>query len=454
MANYFAANKLYENDGNLNFTDVSASKGIVTSPDPSCGATFGDLNEDGFLDIYVSNYVERNALYLYNPQTQTYQNIASTSGTENGVQASFCSSFFDFDNDGDLDIYVANDRSLYQNAMYMNMGNMSFVDVSVPTTTNLAVFAMSTAIGDYNNDQEFDIFITDIGNSHLLENQIGTNLFENVSIATNTRINAINWGANFFDFDNDFDEDLYVSNANNNYNFPNVLCVNNGAGGFDRPLDLSGGLAGIDTMGAYINAILDFNNDGKQDIAVSGTTNTGFFLFSNHHNTDNNFIKLDLTGVNCNRDAYGSLIELSMGSTTKHIMTHSTNGYLNQNSDIITIGLGTSTYIDQITIDWGLTGYQDVISGQDLTINAINYITQGTGVTGSKGTNLCLYLNEVEIDPIPDQCYGSVIQTKSSSLIESGHDVKFTSQQEVLLEQEFEVKSGAVFHAFIDTCNN
>jgi len=124
--------------------------------------------------------------------------------------------FFDYNKDGFQDIYLANDKTDNINRLYKNLGNGTFEDVSVASGSGIAVNAMTTTLGDYNNDGWFDIYITNTqssqaGNGNVLLKNNGDGTFTNVAEETGTTFNSLAWGAVFLDADNDTLLDLYVS---------------------------------------------------------------------------------------------------------------------------------------------------------------------------------------------------------------------------------------------------
>jgi len=448
-------NLLYENNGNMGFTDVTAARGLPVEVKFTSGAAFADIDEDGFLDLYITQFVlpngDENEMWRWNPQIQQYEDFTLTSGTGNGVRTSYCASFFDFDNDDDLDIYVINDNVTHENSLYMNQGNGSFIDVSVPSLTNIAIEAMNAGIGDFDNDHDFDIYITDTENAVLFQNN-GNNTFTDVTVAQNAAAVEWSWTANFFDYDNDRDLDLYVSSEENFV--PNRFFVNDGVGNFSEPLSASGGLANSDAIPSYTNAIGDYNNDGKPDIMVCPQGNINFRLYSNQDPIDNNFIKLHLEGVNSNIDAYGAKIDLWVDGVKTITQTHSTVAYHCQNSDYINLGIGNASAIDSIVINWPYGNNIDVLYNADVLINGMNEVTEGVGVVNSYQQAICVSDHHVDVNPIPSQTYGSVLNLESGKKVNTGSNVLFQSQSSISLEIGFEVKPGAVFEAEINMCGN
>ena len=458
VTSFNGENYLFENDGNMNFTDVTDVRGLANDEADTYSANFADLDKDGWLDLYIARYGEdiigdTNSLYRYNPQANSYTNVTTQSGTSNGFRESLATAFFDFDLDGDLDLYVSNDRVAFENSLYMNLGNMVFVDVSVPSLTNATVDAMNAGVADYDNDGFFDIYITHTNTSVMYHNN-GDNTFTDLATSSNTEMNRYSWCGTFFDFDNDEDEDLYVNTVSLGPTSPNAFFVNQNDGTFTEPLYTTGGLAGMDTLESFTNVVGDFNNDGRYDIAVSKDTGFDFTVFSNNEENDNNFIKVKLKGTDSNVDAYGALIEVWNNGNKRIFQKHSTVGYQSQHSNDMIFGLGQNTTLDSLVIKWPYPNSKSVILGSDLLVNGTNEIEENSNIVNSYTTPLCLYTQEVTVSPVPSHNYGAEQVLNSGSIILDGSGVLFQSQVEISLEVGFEVEAGAEFEAEINVCGN
>ncbi len=449
-------NLLFRNNGNMDFTDVTVLMNLPTSVHMSQGANFGDINKDGYLDLYICNSDHQtngftNWMYIFDPSLGIYVDHTVASGTGNGVRQTFCSAFFDMDLDGDLDLYVINDHYTFENSMYMNQGNGTFIDVSVPSGTNVIMDSMNAGIGDYNNDGYLDIFITNNTQSVLYHNN-GDMTFTDTASFANVLVDQWAWGANWIDFDNDRDQDLYVSTE---YNvLPNPFYVNNNDGTFSEPMSNLGGITNNDIIQAFSNARGDFNNDGKMDLAMNPQYPENFRLYCNHEENENNFIKFSLQGTQSNRDAYGAMIELYADGIKTIEQTHSAIAYQCQNSDYIVMGLGTATSIDSLVIKWPYSDNKDVIYNDDIVVNGFHAIVENAGVVSAGPNPICINSHDVVISPIPSQTYGGSIITESSSRIGTGVNVVFQSEEEVILHPGFNVKMGASFLAEIKVCGN
>ncbi len=359
VTNMNAPNRLYQNDGSMNLTDVTAAAGLHVENDPSYGATFGDFNNDGWLDIYVANHSLGTGCnctnYLYQSDGDGTFTDITTATTAEADALSFCSAAFDFDKDGDQDIYTAIDR-FFSNSLLANDGNANFSDVSAASGTNIVIDAMNVGLGDYDNDGDEDIYVTNTpGGNVLLCNQ-GDGTFSDCTAAAGVGFFRVGWGGNFVDYDNDGDLDLYVSSMRALANEPNALYENQGNGTFTEPL--ANGLPG-DTVTSFANAIGDLNNDGYPDFAVSNYDTYAHMVWQNQNTNANNFVKVELVGTLSNRDGIGSWIEVYAGGETYYRYTHSGIAFLAQNSSYENIGIGTAATIDSIKVKW-LSGMEDV----------------------------------------------------------------------------------------------
>ncbi len=358
-------NKFYENNGDMTFTDITASCGLFTEDLFTTGASFGDIDNDGDLDVFICNRdnVGLNQFnYLYRNDNGVFTDITSSSGIGQTVHTPFCSSFFDYDNDGDQDIYVISDRLQYINRLYRNNGDNTFTDVSVASGAGLGTHAMSATIGDYNSDGWFDIYVTNkqAGNHLLKNNQDGT--FTDISDDVGTGFYSIAWGANFLDADNDTDLDLYVSGMlDGSTTLPSAFYENQGDGTFHIPVDIG---FENDTRTSYANAIGDINNDGLPDIIVMNDTDNNF-LWENTTTNTNNWLKIKLNGTTSNRDGIGSVIEISANGKKQYRYTLCGEAYLAQNSNTEFFGLEDATTIDYIKVTW-LSGMVSTFNNVDV----------------------------------------------------------------------------------------
>ncbi|WP_412985368.1 FG-GAP-like repeat-containing protein [Pontimicrobium sp. IMCC45349] len=402
-------NKLYQNDGNFIFTDVTFAAGLPNfGVKYTYGAAFGDYDNDGHLDLFLCNkddmYVIPNELY-HNNGDGTFTNVTATSGISTVGHLSFCASFFDYDNDGYQDIYISNDRIANPNILYRNNGNGTFTDVSAASGTDVIANAMSTTIDDYNNDGWLDIYVTNTveGNFLLCNNWDGT--FTDIALASGTIFNSIGWGASFFDADNDTDLDLYVSSMIDNpnlgiftYAFYEQVTNNT----FTVPLN-----AGFsdDQYISFANAIGDVNNDGLTDLVIVNQAPDNHSLRVNATNNSNNFLKVKLEGTSSNKNGIGSWIEISINGEKQYRYVLCGEGFLGQNSNIEIFGLGTTANIDYVAVYW-LSGTIDVLT--DVTPNQTLNIVEGSTLSEANHD-----FNSLKLFPNPTQNYVEIVGLKT-----------------------------------------
>lgn len=390
-------NLLFLNDGDGTFSEIGLQAGL-TEETFSEGAMFLDYNTDGFLDIFVFNHIENVAFTQDSTGTLNgyahdcfpnylYRNNGDLTFTEmseelqvtgnNGCTIAGVSS--DFDMDGDVDIYVANDFGywLEANVLYENDGLGNFTDISAESGADVQAFGMGIAAGDFDQDLDFDYYTTSIGRNILIENKDG--IFEDITEAAgveNAEVegegNTTGWGTAFLDVDNDGLLDLYVANGRMSaiaawataMQDPDKLYLNNGDKTFT---DVSEAAGVADTDYNRGMAYSDFDHDGDLDIFVVSLEELEFHskFYLNETENDNHYIQLKLEGVESNRDAYGSKVWLYAGGETfVREIYGGGDTYASQNTSIVHFGLGEMEQIDSIRIDWpnGHVDHVDALS--------------------------------------------------------------------------------------------
>lgn len=389
-------NLLFQNDGNLNFTDVTITAGFSSfNVLFTYGATFGDIDNDGYLDLFLSNKdvsgTIPNKLY-HNNGNGTFTDISFPAGISLSGHLTFCASFFDFDKDGFQDLYMSNDRFVNTNILYKNNGDNTFTDVSVVSGADIAANAMSTTIDDFNYDGWLDIYITNtVEGNHLLKNN-GDGTFDDIAIPSGLSFNSIGWGANFFDADNDTDLDLYISSMIDNTSSGLLTaafyeCQNDQTyllsttSGFDD-----------DEFKSFSNAIGDIDNDGFQDFIVANQAPDNHSLWQNQNDT-NNWLKVKLEGVQSNKNGIGSWIEVFANNEVMYRYTICGEGFLGQNSATEIFGIGDATTIDYVKVTW-LSGIEDVLT--NVSPNQTLLLQEGSTLSTSE-----FDLNSISVSPNP-----------------------------------------------------
>ena len=380
IATFDGSNKLYQNNGSFFFTDVTSLAGFPIIAYSTVGSSWGDYNNDGLLDVFLSSWdndassTDANKLFKNNGDG-TFTDVSAIAGIDNDSHLSFCSAFFDYDNDGWQDIYIANDRPYNKNIMFHNNGDGTFTDTSVSTGADVELDAMSTTICDANNDGFLDIYITNTndGNAFLQNNGDGT--FTDIALTNGTLMETIAWGAVFLDADNDMDSDLYVSGMlTGPLPLSSAFYENDGAGSYSIPSS-----AGFqdDNASSFSNAIGDVDNDGYPDISVLNLSPRNNFLFKNNNST-NNYLKVKLQGTTSNRDGIGSWIEVTINGVSQNRYTLAGEGFTSQNSNFEFFGLGSETLVDMLKVTW-LSGTVDVFF--DVAVNQSLTIVEGSSLS-------------------------------------------------------------------------
>ncbi|MEM8909087.1 MAG: FG-GAP-like repeat-containing protein, partial [Bacteroidota bacterium] len=384
---YQASNRLYRNDGNLSFTDVSDFAGIPNKNDPTFGASFGDYDRDGDLDLYVCNYtfgLVHTSYFLANNGNGTFTNVTQTVGLTTPPNFSFQSMFFDHNNDLWPDIYVAVDMD-YNNLLFHNDGLdspggiIAFTDMTYSSGAGVIVDAMNSGAGDYDNDGDLDIYVSNTApapGNILLRNE-GNMTYSSVGAACQVDFFVTSWAANFFDFNNDSYLDLYVSTlAPGNTN--NGLFINNGT----CPFTLYDGNFSGNALASFSNAYGDYNQDGQLDLAISQVSPNNYLLLKNTNpaGSTGKWLKVKLEGVSSNTDGIGSWIEVYKDGQKYVRFTHCGEGFMTQNSSTTHFGLGNYNTVDSLIVRWP-SGVID---------KAVNL-----------STNQCVYVLENTFIPLP-----------------------------------------------------
>ncbi len=387
-----AKNLLFLNNGDSTFRDATTEFGLDEFNSFSTGASFGDINADGYPDLYVGNYfvefkgqlgILKDATIASAHQTSKDYLFLNREGKffENVYEEydlghkgfGFGSVFTDFDNDGDQDIIVNNDfgYKAIPNFLYKNKWpRKRFNDVSKIHEMDLKINAMGAAVGDYNSDGLLDYFVTNIKFNFLMQNQGESKPFVNVAKETGAYNFAISWGANFADFDHDTDLDLYVSNGdlNPNCNPMANFYYENTNGSFEELASLKG----INDPGVGRGSVVfDMENDGDLDILVvnqkpihENYRATSLTKLFRNDGTKGNWLKVALKGIQSETNGLGSKVEVIAGN--KHMIREIDGGnssHMSQNSAIAHFGLGDIEFVDKIIVTW-VGGKKQVLTHQ------------------------------------------------------------------------------------------
>ncbi|BAO77732.1 hypothetical protein WPG_3502 [Winogradskyella sp. PG-2] len=425
-------NRLFKNLGNMILEEITGTSGMLTEVLVTYGASWGDYNNDGFIDVFLSNRDTTIPNVLYkNNGNNTFTLVNSEAGIINTGMLSFCSAFFDYNNDGYQDIYVANDKVEYTNTLYKNNGNGTFTDVSEISGTDIAIDAMSVTISDFNADGWMDIYVSnDVPGNALLKNN-GDGTFTDIAESSQTTANTVSWGAVFLDADNDSDLDLYVS-AEHDGTIPGYLSSAFYENNNDETFNLNNAAVPDDLAISYSNAIGDIDNDGYPEIAVNNINHNNIFLWKNTTATSNNWLKVKLEGTQSNRNGIGSLIEISINGEKQYRYTLCGEGYLSQNSATEFFGIGTRTQIDYIKVKW-LSGVEDIL--YNVNANQLLNITEGSSTLSLSDNEL----NSLKVYPNP---VSDMLYVKSINLIKK--IILYNMLGQIILEYKVNLQEASI----------
>ena len=367
--------QLYRNMGDGTFSDVTDQSNII--PCSGCSNSSGlwwDYDNDGDLDLYL-NYLNHANRLFNNQGDGTFEEIQGALHLDNEART-WSSLPIDANRDGWMDIYVVNDFGLGR--FYLNQEGKDFTDVTEAYNLINNGDGMGSSIGDYNNDGYFDIYITNI--AEFIKNPLfkGTDsgVFENRQEQEQVGNGHFGWGNKFFDADNDGDEDLYIVNGQTDLQYNNVFFKNlrsEGEERFENYTTASGADGRANGMGAEV---FDFDNDGDLDILVTNPSDDPPYLYKNGTANPNAWLKIDLEGTLSNRSAFGTIVTAATNGKTKHRFHHGSS-MMGQSLKPIHFGLGEVEKIDSLKIYWP-SGYEEKV--YDIAVNQTIKVVEADGM--------------------------------------------------------------------------
>ena len=407
----YGPNVFYRNNGDGTFTDITESLGLAGPAKLngftkwSIGAVFWDHNNNGRLDVMVGNFLAFDPEYVSSagpgimPHPGEYKGQASMlyeqqdDGTFKDVTRQFglwypdskCMglTIYDYDDDGDIDIFQANDHQF--NFLFRN-DNGIYREVAIPggvaaNSKGIGSGSMHGTIGDVDGDGLIDIFVTDLEHGALYRNK-GNGLFEDIieksGIASHITGKG-SWGGALFDYDNDGDLDIIAANGTAEeliLQYP-LLFENDGKGNFRNVGQQKGQYFRTKRSGRGL-AVLDYDNDGDLDVIISHVDKQGTMaLLRNDGGNLSHWLGVTLKGRNGPASAISAKVTVTAGDLKQVLINQWATGYLSSNDPRLHIGLGKNKKIDLLEIKWS-DGEVETYKN----IDADRYITiiQGAGI--------------------------------------------------------------------------
>ncbi len=419
--NNYGPNVLYHNNGNGTFTDVTEKAGVANGFKVGAGTCFLDMDKDGDVDLYVSNYLEwtydkhvsfaQSGVPVYaNPRfypavpdnifrnnsdgTFTDVSLACGIGQHPGWGMGIVCG--DYDNDGDTDVFIGNDVA--ENFLFKNDGSGKFEEMGLMTGFAYDLHgdeqgSMGVDCGDYNNDGLLDFYVTSYqGQLATLYKNLGDDLFEDVTLLTGSAAGTlphVTWGNSFVDFDNDGDRDIFVACGHLQDNVElyddtavyftrNILLMNTGDGKFVNISARAGdGMkVKLSSRGAGFD---DLDNDGDVDVVILNSRREPTIL-RNDSSSKGHWLQVCLRAVKSNRAGIGAHVKVVAGDLALIDEVHSGRGYQSHYGMRLHFGLGAKKRIDRVEVSW-IGGGVDVF--KDIAVDRLITLTEGSSKNSS-----------------------------------------------------------------------
>jgi len=391
--NNFGPNVLYHNNGDGTFTDVTQKAGVDNGSQVGAGACFLDMDADGDLDLYASNYLDfaydkhvltatkgfpvyanprfypplPDTLYRNNGDG-TFTDVSAESGV--GAHAGWGMGIVsaDYDNDGDTDVFIGNDVG--ENFLFQNDGTGKFEEIGLMTGTAYDLHgdeqgSMGTDCGDYDNDGLLDFFVTSYQEQlATLYRNLGDGIFEDVTLKTGAGVGTlphVTWGNSFVDFDNDSHRDLFIAcghlqdnvekyDGTSTYFEKNILLANDGKGKFVDVTNESGDGMNV-VLSSRAAGFDDLDNDGDVDVVILNSRREPTLL-RNDSPDKGHWLQVTLRGAKTNRDGVGAHVIVKAGNLTLLDEVHSGRGYQSHYGTRLHFGLGNHEKVDRLEVRW------------------------------------------------------------------------------------------------------
>lgn len=381
----------FANDGTGHFTEVAVARGVdlpvSLSPHQGFGVSLVDYDRDGWLDIQFSEWgvpasaedASHSAL-LHNRGAADpghFENRTVAAGMKQprggDTQYGYSAGWADFDGDEWPDCALIVDFKLSQ--FYWNNGNGTFSEGASTAGVAHEENGMGVAIADIDRDGRLDLFVGSIfdrlayeQNGVLTGNKLYRNLgdrhFSEISTQAGVDRTGWAWGAAFFEFDNNGDPDLVVTNgitegwvgdpnapfSTDSITDPTTLFINDGTGRFT---DSTSGSGISDTGQGRAIVVMDYDNDGDEDLVITQAYGSPIVYRSDASTNGNDWIRFQLRGTTSNRDGIGAVVRVTSGGRTRVEEYNPTNAYIGQREPFLHFGLGAGvTAVDSVEVRW------------------------------------------------------------------------------------------------------
>lgn len=418
VANRQSSNTMYANNGDGTFSDVTTTSFGGSNPRWHTNPRFGDLDDDGDLDLYVGSYMQTfdttwelggwaNQLYrnelvegVMDPLAPTFPVFSEIAGAggANDSGLALAAYMFDYNQDGNLDIAVHNDFGAFSvpNSLYEGNGSLGFIDVSASAGYDSKEFSMGASAPDLNGDGWMDSYSSNIGRNTLRLNQAGTGFIlavdgsgaEGDVMVAGPQADGLNlddnWGVMAFDFDLDQDTDLYVAGSDlfTNENMPiaelhpDSVFQNDGNANFVRAEETLGLQNAART---HSMVMIDFEGDGDMDI-VTSAENEGLTAMRNDQVLSNHYLTIEPVTYRSAPGGFNTIVRVTAGGVTQHheIMAECAHG--TQASNLFQFGLGSNLFATRVLAEWtsgGVTEFNSVVGDQLVQLHETLVVVEG-----------------------------------------------------------------------------
>lgn len=343
---------LFRNNGDMTFTDVSVAAGVAVDG-AGMASCWGDYNADGYLDLYVCyrtntlSNTTQNKLFRNNGDG-TFTDVAAALGVQALDEPTLLATFFDYDNDGDADLYLGTDKGsgfTWHNRLFRNDGG-TFTDVTFAAGAEAYIDCMGIAVTDLDRNGFLDLYMTNVPQfGHLLLTANGDGTFTDQTAAAGVELFHLGWSTFFFDYNNDRWQDIFVTHSDS----ADALLKNTGV----WPLtDVAPALGIADPGLSHCSAYADIDLDGDLDVAVSSLLNP-IRLYINHEGENRHWVRLKIHGVGANKHAIGAQARVTHLGDTQLAEVRAGCNYKADNERPLHFGLGENPVVtDSIEVRW------------------------------------------------------------------------------------------------------